>query len=145
MQSNESDILYCQQLKIKTKQKYHEIKKIYCPILKTEIIFNSIGFRHLQYKSDGTPRKTREVIYKLKLFPLAVPTIKNALIILDRREIRIRISRKKDAKIKNAVTYSLLAEVGKNIIKIKVIVLKIGNGNFVFYSIMKIKNKKHHN
>ncbi len=121
-----------------TKNFYKSIKEIYCPILNTKIIFNSIGLRHLMYKPDGTARNSKEVVYKMKLFPLAIPTIKNAVRIAEERKINFRVNRKKNSKHKRAKTFSLVAIVGKkNPVAVRVIILRVGNGNYSFYSIMK--------
>ena len=71
--------------------------------------------------------------------PLVIPVIKNAIgISEERNDIEIRDSRKKGAKIKKGKTYALTATVGKRKpIDVRVIILKIGNGNFTFLSIMK--------
>jgi hypothetical protein len=100
--------------------------------------FNSIGFRHLQYKSDGTRRNSKEIIYKLNLLPLVVFVVKNSIGISEERMIHIRMSRKRNSLYKKGIAYALTARVGKNkSISVKVIILKIGNGNHFFYSVMK--------
>lgn len=118
---------------------YSSIGSIYCPILDKNIVFNAKGFHHLHYKPDGTPRNTAEKIYKLLLFPLAVPVIKNAIGIYEERKIEIPNSRKKGAKKIKATQYALTATVGrKNPIEVRVIILEIENGeNPIFWSIMK--------
>lgn len=138
MRNSKKQIEYCNTLKIKRKKTYKDIGRIRCPILNKDITFNSIGFRHLLYKQDGTARNVNEVIYKLTLLPLAIPTIKNAIHISDIRDTKIRYGRGGKKKVKRGRTYSLVAKVGrKNPVSIRVIVLSIENGNFVFYSIMK--------
>ncbi len=56
---------------------YKNIKKVYCPILKESVVFNSKGFHHLVYPS-GKMRPIKEQMYKLGLLPLVIPVIKNA-------------------------------------------------------------------
>lgn len=56
---------------------YKNIGKVYCPILKEYIVFNSKGFYHLTYPS-GKMRPIKEQMYKLGLLPLVIPVIKNA-------------------------------------------------------------------
>jgi len=138
MESNQKQINHCKTLIINTKATYNSIKKIYCPILEEYVVFNAKGFHHLLYKPDGTARDIVEKIYKLTLFPLAIPVIKNSIGITEERNIEIRENRKKNAKIKKGKTYALVAMVGrKKPIAIRVIILKVGNGNFIFWSIMK--------
>jgi hypothetical protein len=128
---------YCGTLKNSMKELYGSYDKVFCPILNKNITFNSIGFRHLIYKPDGTARNTKEVIYKLTLLPLAIPTIKNSVNIIDERDVKIKYNRKKNGKIKKGKTYAISAVVGKNRIKVRVIILILDNSKPIFYSIMK--------
>lgn len=131
-------IEHCRILAISTKINYDAIDVIYCPILKENVVFNARGFHHLCYESDGTPRDANEKIYKMTLFPLAIPVIKNAIGMAEERSVEVRVSRKKNTKLKKGKTYALVALVGrKNPVKIRVILLRIGNGNLMFRSIMK--------
>ncbi len=57
---------------------YKNIGKVYCPILKEYIIFNSRGFNHLIYP-NGKWRPKKEQMYKLGLLPLVIPVIKNSI------------------------------------------------------------------
>jgi len=143
MQSQDKDRKYCNELKVKTKETYTKVKSVYCPILDSEIKFNSIGFRHLQYKPDGTARDVKEVIYKMKLYPLAIPVIKNAIGISEKRNVQMRVSRRKGATMKKGIAYALVAIVGnKNPVAVRVIIVKLGKGQPFFYSIMKDNKKR---
>lgn len=143
MQSEDKGRKYCNELKVKTKESYTKVESVYCSILGSDIKFNSIGFRHLQYKPDGTARDTKEVIYKMKLYPLAIPVIKNAIGISEERKVQIRVSRRKDSPMKKGIAYALVAIVGnKNPVAVIVIIVKIGNGQPFFYSIMKDNKKR---
>ena len=125
-------------LKTSTRIAYSSINSVHCPILGEDIVFNSNGFRHLTIKPDGTYRTVKEGIYKLTLFPLAIPTIKSATVISDERDIKISVGRGKRRKYKDAKTYALTAYVGKkHPTLIRVIILRIGTGKYSFYSIMK--------
>lgn len=133
-----SSIEHCRLLTISTKTSYDAIGAVYCPILKEKVVFNARGFHHLCYDSDGTPRDVKERVYKMTLFPLAIPVIKNAIGVAEERNVEVRENRKKNAKLKKGKTYALVALVGtKNPVNIRVILLKIGNGNLMFRSIMK--------
>ena len=116
---------------------YRAIGTIYCPLLKEDVFFNSDGLHHLRYHTDGTARTVSESIYKLTLFPLVIPVIKNAPSIAEKRIVRIKTGRKKSAHQKNGEMYALVAEVGKKPIAIRVILMRIGNGKLVFRSVMK--------
>ena len=126
-----------------TKIAYDTIGRVYCSILGENVVFNAKGFHHLLYKPDGTARDILERIYKLTLFPLAIPVIKKSMGITDKRNEEVRESRKKNAKTKKRQTCALVAMVGKKSpVATRVIVSKIGNGNLIFLSIMKDKKTK---
>jgi hypothetical protein len=130
---------YCKLLCTMAKTTYTAVNSVYCPILNKDIIFNAKGFHHLQYKPDGTPRKTNEKIHKLTLIPLAVSVIKNAIGIYEERNIEMPENRKKGAKIIKAKQYALVATVGKkDPIEVRVILLEKQNSkNPIFWSIMR--------
>jgi len=131
---------YRNQLLQKTKGFYSKIEKVYSPCIKDHIYFNAQGFHHLQYENSGTPRTIAEQIYKLKLFPLVIPTIKKCKVVDEKKIVRIHVGRKKKAKIKDAEFWSLVHDgVGKKgKAKVRVIIRKIGTGNFIYWSVMKL-------
>lgn len=134
---------YCKILRIESKNKYSDYERVYCKILKEYVYFNSIGFRHLIYKRDGTPRTFKEQIYKLTLLPLVIPVIKNADVILEIRNISFKYGSSSKRKTKQATTYALSAFVGKNrSVDTRVILLRVGNGKLVFYSVMRNSKQK---
>jgi hypothetical protein len=138
MKSKLEQIEQCKLLTSTQKIFYDEIDSVYCPALKQKVIFNSDGFRHLLYESNGKSRTVQEKIYKLTLLPLVIPTIKNAINVNEERDIEIRYSRKNNAKIKKGKAYALVAFVGKkDPVKVRVILNKIGGGNLTFRSVMK--------
>lgn len=106
-------------------------------MLKENVVFNAKGFHHLLNESDHAPRSMSEIIHKLKLLPFAKEVIQNATSIYQQRNIKIKESRKKSAKIKQAGTYALVAKVAEKNVEVRVILLKIGDGNLMFRSIMK--------
>ena len=107
---------------------YKKIGKVYCPILKEYVIFNSKGFYHLRY-SSGRERTIKEQMYKVGLLPLVIPVIKNVEKI---EEYRKELSNGKE------VEYWILKEVvGSQNTMTKVILRRIGTGNITFYSVMK--------
>jgi hypothetical protein len=129
---------YCRLLTVSAKTTYDAIGEVYCPILKEDVAFNARGFHHLLNDADGTPRTVNERIYKLTLVPLAVPVIRNATSVAEERDVEMRENRKKNAVLKKAKTYSLVAVVGrKNPVAVRVVLLRIGNGKLMFRSIMK--------
>jgi hypothetical protein len=138
MQASKAQIEHLALLKTSIKTTYDSVGSVFCPVLNAQIVFNSIGFRHLLIKPDGTVRDVKEAIYKLTLFPLSIPTIKFATSIIEEREIKTAVGRGKRRKYKDAKTYAITAFVGrKKPVMIRVIILRIGDGNYNFYSIMK--------
>jgi len=116
---------------------YKKIKKVYCPCLKQDIIFNSKGFYHLRYDSHGKMRAIKEQRYKINLLPLAIPVIKRAKLI--DKYTKLNYTRKFN---KHTEYWALKEVVGKRNVEVKVILRKIGNGNITFFSIMKKRGKK---
>jgi hypothetical protein len=114
---------------------YKSIKRVYCPILKEYIIFNSKGFNHLIYPNVKW-RSKKEQSYKLGLLPLVVPVIKKSIEISTYEKCFV-----KDLG-KEAEFWTLTEIVGKQKTLTKVILRRIGTGNITFLSVMKIQNKK---
>lgn len=117
---------------------YKSIKKVYCPILKECVIFNSKGFHHLIYPS-GKWRPKKEQMYKLGLLPLAIPVIKNA-----KKIYKYEKCIDKDLG-KEAEFWTLEETVGKRKAMTKVILKRVGTGNITFLSIMKKQGRKKQN
>ena len=125
----------------KRRREYKKFTRVYCPCLSQHIYFNSDGFNHLRFNVDGTPRNPKEQMYKLGLLPLTIPVIKNAAQIQAYRKIMSPIGRKKinGKKILKEVEYwSLIAITGRQKVKIKVIIRRIGTGNSHFWSVCKM-------
>ena len=60
------------QLKNKTYKNYKKIKRVYCPYLKKDVIFNSQGFWHLIYTGRNEKRDQKNQILRFQLLPKAV-------------------------------------------------------------------------
>ncbi len=112
---------------------FKNIGKIYCPILKEYIIFNSRNFNHLIYP-NGKWRPKKEQMYKLGLLPLVIPVIKNST----------KISQYEKCFVKNlgkeAEFWTLTEIVRGHQTLIKVILRRVETGNIAFLSVMKIQN-----
>lgn len=115
---------------------YKKIGKCYCPILKVEVIFNSKGFRHLLYDGLGRSRSVKEQIHRLSLLPLALLVIELATSITEHKKSEY-------SKILNKrIEYWMLQEiVGNQGACIVVILRKVGDGNVIFYSVWKKRDK----
>jgi len=119
--------------------RYDKLERVYCPCIKTHVVFNARGFYHLRYHTSGRGRGRKEQIYKLNLLPLATPVIKNAKNIhFYEQRAYVTIGRKKGEK-KPAEYWALIGVVGKQKTKVKVILRRVGTGNIIFWSIMKIR------
>lgn len=114
---------------------YKSIKKVYCPILKECVIFNSKGFSHLIYP-NGKWRPIKEQKYKLGLLPLVIPVIKNAKTIYQHKKIFIK------GLGKEAEFWILKEIVGRQKTETKVILRRVGTGKITFLSVMKKSDKK---
>lgn len=110
--------------------KYDSIGRVSCKILNCDVHFNSDGKLHLLYKSNRKKRSVAEQRYKLNLFPLVIPVIKNANTIQDWRFANEVVD-------KDVQHYALVHKVGKGKIPVRVIIRRTGDGQFNFHSVMK--------
>ncbi len=115
---------------------YKKIKKIYCPILNEDVVFNSRGFYHLRYDSFGKQRSIKEQKYKLGLLPLVIPVIKCATSIYEYKKQQYSKPLGKYFEI-----WELKEPVGQNKIIVSVVLRRIGDGNIHFLSVWKKKEK----
>jgi len=125
-------------LKIR-KGEYKTIVPVYCPCLRTYVNFNSNGFMHLRFHIDGTPRKEKEQMHKMGLLPLVIPVIKLATSAEYQKRFSPIGRKRLDGKsiLKEVEYWALVASVGKQPVKVKVILRKIGNGKIHFWSVWK--------
>lgn len=135
-----------QTTKDQTYNKYKTIRQVYCPYLKENIIFNSNGFRHLIYKNKHIKRDETTQLFRFRLLPKAVKLLTITTTLQEEEKYKsdflikqhnLRIEKKKDV-----VYLGFIAIIDRW--KIKVIVKKIGNGNYFFWSVIPnwITNRK---
>ena len=126
---------------------FNKQKDIYNPYFQTRIVLNSDSLHHLQF-SARRERDKNEQLLKFSLLPLALEIIKKSGTIQEYRKILTTFGSKgKDGLLKTKVVeyWGMVAIVGENRIKIKVILKRIGNGNIIFWSVMpysKLKNQR---
>ena len=123
------------------KKEYTDYKECYCPAIREYVIFNSKGFKHLRFKTDGTPRNPAYQMHKFGLLPLVIPTIKSATSVerYERRMAPIGAKRRDGKRIRKEVQYwAMVAVVGKQNVKVKVVLRKVGTGATHFWSVMKL-------
>ena len=110
-----------------TRAKYDSIGRVWCPILNAYVHFTSEGRIHLIYKGNRKKRPVKEQEYKLRLFPLVVPVLKNATEIQE-----WRFSEHDDIQY-----YAIRSEVGKKrTLKVRVIIKRTGDGQLNYHSVM---------
>lgn len=136
----EDQVLYSKKLLEEIRVGYFSIGRVYCPCLDVEITFNAQGFHHFKYHGGGEARHTTGIIHKLKLFPLVIPVIKRARTVTDYEKTVEPKNRKNKAPQKEVEYWSIVAEVGRNHdVKVKVVLKRVGAGNIIFWSVMKLK------
>lgn len=132
MENNKANKNDLKSLIASTRIKYDSIGRIWCPVLNSYVNFTSEGRLHLIYKGNRKKRPVKEQLYKLKLFPLVVPVLKNS------KEIQNwRFSKSE----KDIQFYAIRGVAGKKNLKIRVIVKRSGDGQFNYHSVM-IDHKK---
>ncbi|OGF88636.1 hypothetical protein A3I94_03960 [Candidatus Giovannonibacteria bacterium RIFCSPLOWO2_02_FULL_43_54] len=106
--------------------------------MKSEVVFNSDGFHHLQF-SARRERDKQEQLLKFSLLPLAITVIKNSGTLQEHRKEFVAVGKKgKDglSRTKEAEYWGFVAIVGENKIKIRTILRRVGDGNVTFWSVM---------
>ena len=134
----------------KRKEKAREIfsaqKTIYSPYFKMNIVLNSDGFHHLQY-SSRVERSKKEQLLKFSLLPIGLDIIKKSGTIQEYRKLLTPVGKPSvmngSVSMKEVEYWGLAAIVGDNMIKMRTILRRVGDGNITFWSVMlnsKIKN-----
>lgn len=129
---------YFEQRKEKAKVIYDAQNNTYNPYLESEVVFNSDGFHHLQF-SARRERSKKEQLLKFSLLPLAFGIIKKSGTLQEYRKNLLEIGKKANdgfKKTKEVQYWGFAAIVGKQKIKIRVILRRIGDGNITFWSVM---------
>ncbi len=126
---------------------FNKNKEVYCPYFDCRVVFSSDGFHHLRY-SARCERDKNEQIFKFSFLPAAINIIKKSGTVQEYRKELVSVNKKPD---KSGLTLQKIAEywgfvaiVGKEkkMIRIKVILKRIGDGNIIFWSIMPAMNLK---
>ncbi len=118
------------------KTSYEGIGRVFCPILNSYIHFNSEGFNHLIYKSNRKKRNVKEQLYKLRLFKLVIPAIKNSKVIEEWRFMG------ETGNPNDIQFYAITHKCGKKPVPIRVIIKRAGDGEFNYHSVMGFWKKK---
>ena len=128
-----------QKEKAKAKALYQTERVIYSPYFKKNIYLTQTGFRHLQVVGKRK-REHNEQLFKLKFLRLGLEIIKTSSTI---QEYRTGEFHDKHGLVKQAKYWGMIAIIGKDNLKIRVVLRRVGNGKITFWSVMpysKIKN-----
>lgn len=130
-------------LRVKARETYDNIKSpVWCKCLHRKINFNAQGFHHLLYDGLGHERSLSEQRYKLLLIPL-IPSVLSVAPDATYKKVKERISRKKNSPMKEIEYWGLTALVGRDRdVKVKVILKRVGVGQIIFWSVMRLKGGK---
>ena len=134
-----TELEYFTKRKPEAESRYKKIQRIKCPYLNNDVIFNAKGFHHLQF-SVGRERNKKAQLLNFHLFPLAVSVIKNSGTVQEyRKELQPFGNKgKRDGlrKTKPVQFWAFVAIVTDQHLKIRVVVRRVGDGNFTFWSVM---------
>lgn len=113
---------------------YDSIGRVWCQILNSYVHFTSEGRLHLIYKGNRKKRPVVEQTYKLRLFPLVVPVLKNSANLQNWRF-------PDDEDVSEDIQYYAITCVvsRNNPIDVRVIVKRTGDGQFNYHSVMEHK------
>lgn len=123
-------------LKIKLHKIYRAFKPIYCRVIKEKVIFNNHGWKHISFDGKGHRRYAENIRMRLHLLQHARYVVKSGMIIKD--DVREVIINNKKLKIRFVELACDICEHNKHV---TVIIRKIENNTFHYYSIRRTKNK----
>jgi len=117
----------------KQKKLYKTLKPCYCPAIQDTVHFNAEGLKHLLYDRHR-PRNISQKLYRVHLVDYLRKVIENA-----------QKAKKKTFAEPVCCLWALgwveITDKNKEKLKIKIILIKRGNGNVYFWSVM----RKNHN
>ena len=119
---------------------YQGLGEIFCPALKSKIKFNSAGFHHLRYDNSRAERSKAEQKNKLLFLKKAIVILKVTTTIQEYRKTVQAVGkvRRDGFRKTNLVEYFgfvAITNLAKGI-RVKVIIRKIGDGDYHFWSLM---------
>lgn len=123
------DLEYFKQEKARAKALYQTEKVIYSPFFKKNIFLSSRGFHHLEF-TGNKKRPENEQFFKFRFLGLGLEIIKTSATIQEyRKDIELRTG-------KNLEYWGMVAIVGDNNLKIRVVLRRVGKGRITFWSVM---------
>jgi len=133
------DASYFEAKRQKAAEIYSRQRTIHSPYFKSDISLTSNGFHHLQF-SDRHERSKEEQVLKFTLLPLGLKVLQQAATVQEYRKLLCPVGEKaiRDGSrpMKLVEWWGFVAIFIPQDIKIRVIVRKVGNGNFNFWSVM---------
>jgi|SRR3989339_787393 len=128
-------------LREQTELEYKKIVSVFCPALKSEVVFNSNGFHHLIYDSCRVERNKKSQYNKFIYLPKAVETIKITTTIQEYRRSICPIGKpdknglRKTSAVEWFAFWSIISFPKR--IRIRTIVRRIGgeDGFYHFWSV----------
>lgn len=124
----------------KRRDDYKKWVPVHCLALQDYVFFNSQGFNHLRFKIDNTPRNPKEAMYKLGLLPLVRSVIHVATKVEDYEKRISPIGGERKRVLREMEYWSLVDIVGKQKVKIRVVLRRIINSKKIFFwSVMKLQ------
>ena len=114
--------------KAQAKALYQAQKFVYNPYFKKNIRLTAKGFHHLEFTS-GRKRSENEQLFKFRFLDMALEILRTSTTV---QEYRVMYS--PGGKITEY--WGMVAIVGKNNFKIRVVLRKIGKGQTSFWSVM---------
>jgi hypothetical protein len=126
-----------EELKMRVNSDYKKIGNIYCPALKSKIVFNANGIHHLRYDYNRIERSKPVQYNKLRFFRASVEILKLSTTIQEyRRNIFDENNSDKRLIVEWFAFWSIISF--KKCTRIKVIIKRIGgeSGQYQFWSVM---------
>lgn len=119
----------------RSKSYYYSLKKVRSPLLDQDIIFNRYGWKHLLYDSSDHRRNNKNI--ELRLFLL-----REVKFILSSVQYPVITSTLAVSNKPHVMYYEFYGKSKRHNRFVKVIVRRIGKGNYHFFSIRRSKRNK---
>jgi len=128
------------ELKQKVREFYRSIGKVKCPALDADVFFTSDGFHHLRYDNNRSERSKEEQRNKLSCLKEAVDIISRSTTIQEYRTTIEAVGKPDRSGFRKTTTvefyaFSAITDADRSR-RFRVIVKKIGSGNYHFWSLM---------
>jgi hypothetical protein len=136
----EIDLEQFGKLRLEAKEYYDNVGHVFCPAIRGDIIFNSDGFHHLRYDSSRSERSKIVQRNKFSFLKDAVRILEKSSTVQEyRRSLRPFGNSDKGGlrKAKTVEWFGFLAVISfSKCLRINVVVRRVGEGNFHFWSVM---------